>query len=102
MFIKSCILNMYTVLFLSFPVFLGVIISCLVPVLLPVFFFLFVSPLCVWPRPLFLHLHLQLCVSQPLCVHVVLFFSLHVRIIDSFTFIFHLLCKEMYVRNTAC
>lgn len=64
MFIKSCILNMYTVLFLSFPVFLGVIISCLVPVLLPVFF-LFVSPLCVWPRPLFLHLHLQLCVSQP-------------------------------------
>lgn len=64
MFIKSCILNMYTVLFLSFPVFLGVIISCLVPVLLPVLFF-FVSPLCVWPRPLFLHLHLQLCVSQP-------------------------------------
>lgn len=39
MFIKSCILNMYTVLFLSFPVFLSVIISCLVPVLLPVFFF---------------------------------------------------------------
>lgn len=64
MFIKSCIFNMYTVPSLSFPVFLGVIISCLVPVLLPVFFF-FVSPLCVWPRPLFLHLHLQLCVSQP-------------------------------------
>lgn len=102
MFIKSCILNMYTVLFLSFPVFLSVIISCLVPVLLPVFFFcLFL--LFVFGPALFFFTYICSSVSvSPLCVHVVLFFSLHVRIIDSFTFIFHLLCKEMYVRNTAC
>lgn len=68
MFIKSCILNMYTVLFLSFPVFLGVIISYLVPVLLPVFFFFFCfSSLCLAPPSFSSPTSAALCQSAPVC-----------------------------------
>lgn len=69
MFIKSCILNMYTVLFLSFPVFLGVIISCLVPVLLPVFFFVCFSSLCLAPPSFSSPTSAALCQSA-LCVYM--------------------------------
>lgn len=70
MFIKSCILNMYTVLFLSFPVFLGVIISCLVPVLLPVFFFFCCfSSLCLAPPSFSSPTSAALCQSA-LCVYM--------------------------------
>lgn len=69
MFIKSCILNMYTVLFLSFPVFLGVIISCLVPVLLPGFFFcLFL--LFVFGPALFFFTYICSSVSVSPCVYM--------------------------------
>lgn len=69
MFIKSCILNMYTVLFLSFPVFLGVIVSCLVPVLLPVFFFFCFSSLCLAPPSFSSPTSAALCQSA-LCVYM--------------------------------
>lgn len=56
---------MYSVLFLSFPVFLGFIISCLFPVLLPVFFCL--SSLCLAPPSFYSPTSdsVQLCVNQP-------------------------------------